>query len=411
MKRVALLGALLALGVIACQPAPAPPTPQACTTPAADSSGTVTENLTFSTTPKKLNPDDVQVLGNDVYVDDAKNLLNINKGDVIASSCNEGLLRRVVSASPQTVNVPGRVTPQAIRKVYIQTEDVALEDIVSDGDATLTYGDLPITNANTVDVGSGVRVQDLNAALTIKDFRVPVSVGNLTFNGSVTSTLNPVFKLAFAGGKVKNFEASLTGNLNLNILGKLEATAGVGVGKEALIWRGSYTRAFLLGAVTMVVVIEPQLYAGANVNLQGSASMTAGIKPSFGAGFGVKYNGTTKAWTSIGSSKTFDLNPSFEYSTKAAGTASAYVRFVIGIKFYGAAGPTIEAKPSLDLTLFDTAAKGANLTAGVTGSVGVQAGFKVLGAGLAVTYSDTIFDPKTIFNCTFNADQSKYVCA
>ncbi len=139
--------------------------------------------------------------------------------------------------------------------------------------------------------------------------------------------------------------------------------------------------------------------------------MTAGIKPSFGAGFGVKYDGVTKEWTSVGSNPTFNLNPTFEYSTKAGGTASAYVRFAIGIKFYGAAGPTIEARPSLDLTLFDTAAKGARLTAGVTGSVGVQAGFKVLGAGLAVTYSDTIFDPKTIFNCTFNNAQSKYVCA
>jgi hypothetical protein len=410
MKAQALIGALLGLGVIACQQQPPAPTAQACTVVEPDSSSNVTisQPLALSTTPKTLDPTKVETLGSDIFVNDATNSLTINKGDVIASNCNEGLLRRVTNASAQTTTTGG-VRPLAIRKVYLQTEDVALEDIVSDGDATIDYGNLPITNQNTTGTGPGVRVQDLNATLTIKDFRVPVSVGNLTFNGTVQSTLNPVFKLQFAGGKVKLFEASLNGNLNLNISGKLEATAGIGVGKEATIWSGSYTRAFLLGAVPMVVVIEPKLIAGANVDLKGNVSMTAGIKPTFNAGFGVRYDG--QKWTGLGTAPTFALNPSFEYGAKTSGTASAYVRFAIGVKFYGAAGPTIEARPSLDLTLFPNQTQGAKLTAGVTGSVGVTAGFKVLGAGLAVTYSDTIFDPKTLFNCTYNTAQAKYTCA
>jgi hypothetical protein len=411
VKRYAALGALLSLGVIACQQGPVAPTPQACAVAATDSSSSVTSTINFSTTPKALDPNKVETLGNDIYVNDPTNSLTINKGDVIASNCNEGLLRRVTNASAQTSSVPGRAGPLAIRKVYLQTEDIALENIVSDGDASIDYGNLPITNANTTSTGPGVRVQDLTATLTIKDFRVPVSVGSLTFNGSVQSTLNPVFKLQFAGGKVKTFEASLNGNLNLNIVGTLQATAGVGVGKEATIWKGSYTRAFLLGAVPMVVVIEPQLIAGANVNLNGTASLTAGIKPTFNAGFGVKYDGATGKWASVGTKPTFALNPSFEYSAKTTGNASAYVRFAIGVKFYGAAGPTIEARPNLNLELFPNQTQGAKLTAGVTGSVGVTAGFKVLGAGLAVAYSDTIFDPKTIFDCTYNTAQAKYVCA
>ncbi len=408
MKRYALLGALIATGVIACTPPTPPPTPQACTVVGKDASSSVTSTLTPSAPVKALDPNNVQTLGTDVYVDDPTNALSLKSGDVIASDCNEGLLRKVTSASAQTTGVSG-AQPLGIRKVYIQTADASLEDVVSDGDATINYGDMPITNQNTTNLAPGARVQDLTATLTIKDFKVPVSVGSLTFNGSVNSSLNPVFKLSFAGGKVKSFEASLTGSLKLNISSTLQATVGGGVGKEAQIWAGSYTRAFLLGGIPMVVVIEPKLLAGANVSLNGTASLTAGIAPSFSTGFGVKYDGATKKWSSVGTAPTFALNPTFDYSAKTNGTASAYVRFIIGVKFYGVAGPTIEAKPSLDLTLFPSASEGAKLTASVLGSVGVQAGFKALGAGLAVAYTDTLFDPKTLFTCKYSG--SAYTCS
>ncbi len=380
-----------------------------CAVPSVQPAGNVTETAPINKDAafKTISPDDIdEVEPNRILAKPD----GLTEGSLVVSNCNEGLLRRITKVT--TTTAPG-ARPQAFSKVYIETEDTSLENIITDGAANIDYGDLPITNANTTELAPGARVQDLTATLQIKDFKLPLSIGNVNFNGKVTSSLTPNFKLEFAGSKVKSFEASMNGSLTLDVTGQLTASAGVQIAKELTIWKGSYTRAFLVGGVPVVVVLEPQLLAGAQANITGSVNVTAGIAPTFSAAFGVKYDGSKPSgerWSSPATSPTYSLNPKFEYSSKVSGSASAYVRFIIGVKFYGVAGPNLEARPEIALNLTPSASTGATLTASVLGKAGVGAGFKVLGAGLNLEYNKQLFKPQTGFNCKFDNAQGKYVC-
>ena len=129
MKRVALLGALLAVGVIACQPPPAPVA--ACTTTNPEPASSVVTPTAIVTDNAKL----AVLLPTDIDAVEANRVLadptNIAAGDVIVANCNEGLLRKVTNVTTQTGPSFG-ASPQAIRKVYIETAETSLEEVITD---------------------------------------------------------------------------------------------------------------------------------------------------------------------------------------------------------------------------------------------------------------------------------------
>ena len=400
MKRVALLGALLALGVVACQP-PAPV--GACTTTNPEPASSVVTPTAIQTDATKLAvllPTDIDgVEANRVLADPT----NIQTGDVIVANCNEGLLRRVTNVTTQTGPSTG-VRPQAIRKVYIETAATSLEEVITAGEADVNFGQMAFNQADLSSSPDGVRVQEVTGLLTIKNARFALKAADFTLNGTVKSTLDPKFNLVFADGSLKRFEAGLGGSLAVDL--KAAATLKVGASEvaERELWKGEFKRAFLVGAVPVVVVITPRLLIGATIGGSASGNITAGINPTFNMAYSIKYNreGPVGAkWTSAGTPPTFTLNPTFSYGGSTNVNATTYVRFIMDIKFYGVAGPRLAATPivSLDLNPTGTVPR-AKLTAGVEATGSLAAGFKILGVGMDVDFGTLkLLEKKLTLNC------------
>lgn len=401
MKRVALLGALLALGVIACQQ-PASPV-AACTTTNPEPASSVVTPTAIQTDNAKL----AVLLPTDIDAVEANRVLadptNIQTGDVIVANCNEGLLRKVTNVTTQTGPSTG-VRPQAIRKVYIETAPTSLEEVITAGEADVNFGAMAFDQADLSSSPDGVRVQEVTGVLTIKNARFALKAADFTLNGTVKSTLDPKFNLVFADGSLKRFEAGLGGSLAVDL--KAAATLKVGLSEvaERELWKGEFKRAFLVGAVPVVVVITPRLLIGATIGGTASGNITVGINPTFNnMAYSIKYNreAVGSKWTSAGTALTFTLNPSFSYGGSTNVNATTYVRFVMDIKFYGVAGPRLAATPlvSLDLNPTGTVPR-AKLTAGVSATGSLAAGFKILGVGMDVEFGTlTLLEKMLTLNC------------
>ena len=403
MKRVALLGALLAVGVIACQqPAPV----GACTTTNPEPASSVVTPTAIVTDSAKLAvllPTDIDgVEANRVLADPT----NIQAGDVIVANCNEGLLRKVTSVSTQTGPSFG-ASPQAIRKVYIETAATSLEEVITAGEADVNFGQMAFNQADLSSSPDGVRVQEVTGVLTIKNARFALKAADFTLNGTVKSTLDPKFNLVFADGSLKRFEAGLGGSLAVDLKAAASLKAGASEVAERELWKGEFKRAFLVGAVPVVVVITPRLLIGATIGGSASGNVTAGINPTFNMNYSIKYNREAAAgakWTSAGNA-TFALNPTFSYGGSTNVNATTYVRFVMDIKFYGVAGPRLAATPLLALDLNPTGeAPRAKLTAGVAATGSLAAGFKILGVGMDVDFGTLkLLENNLAFNCDTNS--------
>ena len=405
MKRVALLGALLAVGVIACQPPPAPVAACTTTNPEPASSVVSPTGSEIKTDAAKL----AVLLPTDIDAVEATRVLadptNIQTGDVIVANCNEGLLRKVTNVTTQTGPSFG-ASPQAIRKVYIETAATSLEEVITAGEADVNFGEMAFDQADLSSSPEGVRVQEVTGVLTIKNARFVVSATDFTLNGTVKSTLDPKFNFVFADGSLKRFEVGLGGSLAVDITAAATLKASTSGLAERELWKGEFKRAFLIGAVPVVVVVTPRLVVGATLGAQASGSISAGIKPTFNMAYSLKYNRETNPkWTSAGAVPDFQLNPSFNYGGSTNVNATTYVRFIMDIKFYGVAGPRLAATPliSLDLNPLNSTPR-AKLTAGVEATGSLTAGFKILGVGMDVDFGTLkLLDKKLTLNCTDKA--------
>jgi hypothetical protein len=405
MKRYALLGALLAVGVIACQP-PAPP--PACTTTNPEPASSVVQSGVETDDAKLalLLPTDIDEVQADRVLADPT---NIAAGDIIVANCNEGLLRKVTNVTTQTSPRAG-VSPQAIRKVYIETAETSLEELVKAGEADINFGDLPFEQASNVVKAQGVTTQAVTGVITIKDAKFALSAADVTLNGKVTSELDPKFKLVFDGSGIKFFEAGLGGSLTVDLTAGMILKAAAEQSKNAILWSGEFKRAFLIGAVPVVVVVTPRLVVGARATASATGTVTAGIKPTFAMSYGIKYDRTASAdpakrWSKSFSSPAFSLNPTFNYGGSTNVSATAFVRFEMDIKFYGVAGPKLTAEPAITLNLNPANENPrATLTAGVTTFGSLTAGFKILGVGMQTDFGVlTLLDSRVLLNCTTTA--------
>ena len=407
MKRVALLGALLAVGVIACQPPPAPVAACTTTNPEPASSVVSPTGSEIKTDAAKL----AVLLPTDIDAVEATRVLadptNIQTGDVIVANCNEGLLRKVTNVTTQTGPSFG-ASPQAIRKVYIETAATSLEEVITAGEADVNFGEMAFDQADLSSSPEGVRVQEVTGVLTIKNARFALKAADFTLNGTVRSTLDPKFNFVFADGSLKRFEAGLSGSLAVDLKAAAILKVGASEVAERELWKGEFKRAFLVGAVPVVVVVTPRLLIGATIGGSASGNITAGINPTFNMAYSIKYNreGPANAkWTNGGTAPTFTLNPTFSYGGSTNVNATTYVRFVMDIKFYGVAGPRLAATPlvSLDLNPTGTVPR-AKLTAGVEATGSLAAGFKILGVGMDVDFGTLkLLDKKLTLNCDTNS--------
>lgn len=306
-------------------------------------------------------------------------------GQLIASNCNDGLVRRVTEVQAATAS--DKVSPQGIRTVWLNTQDAALEDAIASGEASINFGQLELQSLEQA--LPGVELQQVTGKITLKNLTLnPVAGVTVVLNGSLEQTLNPRFRLVFNSGSVDVFEAGLGGEFKSEIKAKITVSKAIpSWNKEQPIAQAApIRRAFLVGAVPVVVVVTPKLVVGASGGAENNVTVEAGIAPTLDFDAGIKYDrdGAQK-WVPLWKDPTFALNPTFSYTVPAKATGRVYAKMVMEVKFYGLAGPTLEAGPQMNLTLNPTGSSPlAKLAAGAGASGSVSAGFSVLGKGLSV---------------------------
>lgn len=322
-------------------------------------------------------------------------------GQFIASNCNDGLVRQVTGVQAATAS--DKVSPQGIRTVWLNTQNAALEDAIDSGDASINFGQLELQSLEQA--LPGVELQQVTGKITIKNLTLtPVAGVTVVLNGSVEQTLNPRFRLAFNNGSVDVFEAGLGGQFKSDIKAKITVTKAIpSWGKEQPIAQAApIRRAFLVGAVPVVVVVTPKLVVGASGGAENNVTVEAGIAPTLDFDAGIKYDrDAAQKWIPIWKAPTFALNPTFSYTVPAKATGKVYAKMVMDVKFYGLAGPTLEAGPQMNLTLNPTGSSPlAKLAAGAGASASVSAGFSVLGKGLSVGTAPITREATTELSCS-----------
>jgi hypothetical protein len=325
---------------------------------------------------------------------------DLTAGQIVISDEGEGLVRKITEV---TQTGAGMVNGQAVRKFYLKTENAALEDAIASGDVSLET-DLTIGEANMVQALDGVSVQDFTGRINLTNvkFDIPgVPGGSITLNGFIEQTLKPSFNLKISSGSVEVFRASLSGTLKSSITATIQANASYSpfsLNKELASW--NIKRAFLVGSVPVVVVLQPKLIAGVSSNAGGKVTVTVGIAPTFTTNVQLDYNRsrtTNGGWNNTFSAN-FALNPTFNYSVPVQGAGNAFAGLAMDIKFYGVAGPSLEAKPFINLTLNGNNGSAA-LKTGINGKSKVEAGFKVLGKGLETSYDGPSIEQARTFSC------------
>ncbi len=325
---------------------------------------------------------------------------DLTAGQIVISDEGEGLVRKITEV---TQTGAGMVNGQAVRKFYLKTENAALEDAIASGEVTLET-DLTIGEANMVQALDGVSVQDFTGKINLTNvkFDIPgVPGGSITLNGFIEQTLKPNFNLKFSSGSVEVFRAGLSGTLKSSITATIQANASYSpfsLNKELASW--NIKRAFLVGSVPVVVVLQPKLIAGVSSNAGGKVTVTVGIAPTFTTNLQLDYNRSRTSnggWNNTFTAN-FALNPTFNYSVPVQGTGNAFAGLAMDIKFYGVAGPSLEAKPFINLTLNGNNGMAA-LKTGINGKSKVEAGFKVLGKGLETSYDGPSIEQARTFSC------------
>jgi hypothetical protein len=396
-RRWILLAGLSSAALVACPQTPAPVV--ACadraaqTQPSADST-----NVSTAASTRVVDATDVSsVEAGRMQVAESDGVFQA--GQLIVSDYDTGVLRKVKSIEPQAAGL----TPQGIRKVYLQTEDAMLEDVLSSADACLNFGEMVLDNSTTTQSLPGIRPQAVSGKIGFANVKVPLASGaNVTLNGYVQQSLDPKFNLVFAKNSLEKFEVSLKGSFAAELKGTLTTSGkfALQAGTEQTVASYKITRAFLVGAVPVVIVLEPQLIVGAKIGADDKVTITAGITPTVNLNLGLSYDkNRAQKWQFASNPASFALNQSFNVTIPTQGNGAVYAKLVFGIKLYGVAGPVLEFKPYIDTDINPNST--AALRAGVSSGASLAAGFKILGKGLEVAAD--LPQPKAVskdFKCT-----------
>jgi hypothetical protein len=380
-RRWILLAGLTSAVLVAC---PQPPKPVvACADRAAQTQPSA-ESVNVSTTASTRVVDATDVSSVEATrMQVAESGGAFQPGQLIFSDYDAGVLRKIRSIEPQAAGI----TPQGIRKVYLQTEDAMLEDVLSSADACLNFGDMVLDDSTKIQSLAGVRPQAVNGKIGFTNVSVPLGANGakVTLNGFVQQTLDPKFNLVFSKNSLEKFEISLKGSFAAELKGTMELGGKFALQAQDEKTVSSYkiTRAFLVGAVPVVIVLEPQLIVGAKLGLNDKVNVTAGITPTLTLNLGLSYDRNRAVkWDVTSNPASLALNPTFNVTVPTQGNGAVYAKLVLGVKLYGVAGPVLEFKPYIDTDL-NTDSTAAFRT-GISSSASLAAGFKVLGKGLEV---------------------------
>ncbi|MFN3266261.1 MAG: hypothetical protein ACK41E_05410 [Deinococcales bacterium] len=414
MKRLAVVGGVLSLGVLAaCNQLPPPAA--ACTAAIVLPTSSVVvdgaDPIVKSSNVKTIDPADIDEIQADRILADPTGLA---VGDTIASNCNQGIIRKI-SKITTTGAVGAR--PQGIAKVYIETTPATLEGAINKGTVDMDFGSLDfsgaeITPANLapgVSLGQGARPQGIT--LNFLDRTFNVGAATIKLSGSLENNLNPKFSLQFKDNAIDRFQVGLSGNLKLNLNSSFVATASaLNIDKTFSLLKKplEYTRTFALGAIPVVVVITLEPVIGYKLGVKGSVNAKATLTPTLTMDYGIKYVRTANPkWSATNVPLAITAPSSFTYGVQVDGTGEAYVKLIVGVKVYGVAGPNLENKAYAAFN-FNPAASNplAQMRIGAFSKGTLAFDLNVLGVGVNANLGElTLLDQSKLFNCSASACQ------
>ena len=234
----------------------------------------------------------------------------------------------------------------------VQTAPATLAQAVGNGNldlATLAQ----VSGGNATD--SGIRAHAASASLFNPDLinSISCSAGAalaVTPSVSVSVTPSLLASFSFFGG-LTSASFSLTGTATASLALQASANASCMLPSTPLLREPLHIRTFagLVGGVPVVVVLQGQVYADANIGA--TAALTTDVSASASITGGISYNHGKFSPIFTGPNQDFQFNAP---TVSATGTAQAHIEPALQMLLYGVAGPQLGVKTGLDFSASST---------------------------------------------------------
>jgi formylglycine-generating enzyme required for sulfatase activity len=326
---------------------------------------------------------------------DAEGADEIEEGDIIVGGISDetpdGILLKVESIEEETESawpgngVGGRLAKPAsaapsspFTKLIIRTVSAQLTDLFKSAeimdDVRLGGSDIDQsdTGMNGIQLDGGEIKVQIN-----KDIECEESGEKATLSGSVKVNPQLDFHIVIEEGELQQIRVSNRTTYKTDV--SLSVKKEFRQGKRVLLKEIKFKRKKLLipvpGSLPIPVIYRPILsvYVGADGSISSEMSVSAKHEVTYqrglvydGQAWGKIYNMDAKGWD-------------FEASSSVSFNARAYLSPRLDIKFYGMAGPYVEASVYLRFEINPNEEPDWKLACGMDASVGIE--FKVLGVG------------------------------
>ncbi len=337
-------------------------------------------------------------LDNGLYVIEfTSDLPEINVNDIIVGDEGEGFLRKVTSISSDGNKLTMQTSQATIDDVF-NNASIQFNTDISEGSRSINSTKQKIKvnylrdgisfneNGLSYDFSNTVLYEEGNATLTITN-------GNATFDPNFTfeSDYSILGGLDFLEFNTNNALLTINCELDLTVAGSLSLPEF----SQTLVDYDKYLT-FPVAGVPVVVVVNTQLVAELNANVDTSVSLVSNWTSTFGVTSGVKYENNN--W-----SGNFDLSSdleanSIEFNGQVDIAQNLSITPRVSLKLYGVVGPYCQPQLTEDFT-FNVATPSldwdAELKTGLDLTTGVD--IRIFGNTLA-DYSTTENFEESIWN-------------
>ena len=323
----------------------------------------------------------------------AKKLDALTSGDVLVTSHQNGLLRRITALSQKDSG-----------QLVAQTEPAYLEDIFIEGG--FAVGDRYQTR-QLRNVSPGVIRQPLegplSAPLQFSD-SATVSLGSdssLMLTGQVDFTPQVSLATEFDAGELSSLRFGVSGEVDITAQASINVSSGTSVSGSKEIWSGTpHRRVFFIGILPVVVTLTPRIEAvfEADASVAGQLSTQLSATRVFEADLTYEAAG--------GWSQNLDAQPvswslqPLEATGEVTATAKAALRPVVDAKIYELAGPYGAAELFAQADI-DSDEPSCTLSAGLAADLGVK---DFVTADEALDYSTRLYEASQAGACPESAD-------
>ncbi len=277
--------------------------------------------------------------------------------------------------------VDGMVDDTTNSLLRLQTTDVLLPEILTDGSFTLSED---VVSLEFDETGSLVQSVDFNRSFSLPTIGGDFSGESLVESGPLdlvldegrflyTSQVRASLETSYLS--VNRFSISASGNLDIACVPNLTLSGAYSTSLDKNLWSATKWLTFTAGYVPVFVKVQASVTANAAADLDASAELRTGFRQT--AAMGVKGAYVKGASPAVTLSRNFDVAPfqTVPVTCILNGSGSASVGLVpqVDILIYGTAGLYINTDPRLEIsgsaTMVDSVLTEADFTYGASADI------------------------------------------